>query len=155
MQKLFLIASLALLPLTAHAQSGGDQVIQAAADELKPAFCANDLKQAIQIVEGCYAKVDEDSEKYNMNQCVIEDLFVFGVVKMKQKQYTNNFQTDPYANLDYVKPININLRISKHPSFMAGIINDQETQQQMGDQIGRGISKILRQENCLDPEKLK
>lgn len=56
-----------VIPLTAHAQSGGEKVVQAAADDLKPAFCKNSIPNAIKIVEDCYAKVDEDSEKYNMN----------------------------------------------------------------------------------------
>ncbi|WP_271828671.1 hypothetical protein [Commensalibacter communis] len=155
MKKIAMALSLVLFPLTAQAQSGGDQVIQAAADELKPAFCANNLKQAIQIVEGCYAKVDEDSEKYNMNQCVIEDIFVVGIMAVKRKQYVDNFQTDPYANLDFDDNTNAASRWLKHPSFISNIITNVEKMKQLGYRVGEGVGGNLKQENCLDFENLK
>lgn len=154
MKKLFWIVSLALLPLTAHAQSGGDQVLQAAADELKPAFCANDLKKAIPIVEKCYESVDQGVENSNINQCVIEDLFVFGVIKMKQKQYTNNFQTDPYVKLSYAQNAQLGLRLSKHPNFTDNLINSKD-KEQIGGKIAIKMATTLQRDNCFDLDKIK
>ncbi|MDI2091823.1 hypothetical protein [Commensalibacter oyaizuii] len=154
MKKIIVALSLVLLPSTAHAQSGGDQVIQAAADELKPAFCANDLKQAIQIVEGCYAKVDEDSEKYNMNQCVIEDLAVVVTIKKKQQQYINNYQTDPYSSLDFIQTKSIAMRASKHPNFMSNLVESNDVKNAGLTAVIKTV-KILMKENCLDLDKLQ
>lgn len=154
MKKILIALSMMVIPLTAHAQSGGEKVVQDAADELKPAFCANDLKQAIQIVEGCYTKVDEDSKKYNMNQCVAEDIFVMSIISEKRKKYLNNLQTDPYANSTFANNTSIALRWSKHPNFVSNI-TDSNDAKNIGYRITKDIINALKPEGCLNLDKLK
>ncbi|CAI3943334.1 unnamed protein product [Commensalibacter communis] len=146
--------SLVLFPLTAQAQSGREQVVQAVTNDLKPAFCANDLKQAMQIVEGCYAKVDQDSEKYNMNQCVLEDIMVIGAIKKKQKQYLTNYMPDPYAHLDFIQPVNVGLRVGKHPNSFTDAGSSEEMKKTFIEDVSTIIDN-MKQENCFDLDKLK
>lgn len=155
MRKIFFMTSILFLPLSAYGQTEvSNATIQSAANELKPALCKNDLKQAIQIVEDCYAKVDEDSEKYNMNQCVTEDMFVLSVIKYKQKQYMSNSQIDPYANLEFANINNAGVRWLKHPSFINRVTDSQDAQK-IGYQVTKDVINILKQENCWNLDKLK
>lgn len=155
MKKIAIVLSLALFPFTAHAQVQiSDEVIQNAANDLKPAFCANDLKQATQIVEGCYAKVDEDREHENINQCVVEDIFLMSVFVIKEKQYLDKAQRDPYADLEFIKMKNYVGRITKYPSLMTNITGFSGMKQ-VGEMVGGKVAKILLYENCLNLNKLK
>ncbi|MDI2091822.1 hypothetical protein [Commensalibacter oyaizuii] len=154
-KKIFIVLSLALFPFAAYAQNQiSDEVIQNAAYDLKPAFCANDLKQAIQIVERCYAKVDEDPEHKNINQCVTEDIFLMSVFIIKRKQYFDKAQTDPYAGLEFAKMKNYVGRITKYPSFIMDIKRGSGMKQ-VGETGGGKIAKILKQDNCWNLNKLK
>lgn len=45
------------------------------------------------------------------------DIVVVFTIKQKQQQYLNNYQTDPYSNLDFMQKQNIMMRQLKHPSF--------------------------------------
>lgn len=158
MKKIFIALSMMVIPLTAHAQSDGEQVVQDAANDLKPAFCENSIPNAIKIVENCYANVDADSAHEKMNQCIIEDMTVVFTIKQKQQQYLNNYQTDPYSNLDFMQKQNIMMRQLKHPSFFNSMTETGNTPQAVGEIVMKAYVKIierLKQEGCVDLDKLK
>lgn len=142
------------IPLTAHAQSGGEKVVQAAADDLKPAFCENSISNAIKIVEDCYAKVDADPENSNMNQCVMEDSVVVTVIFTKQKQYLRNYMTSPYANLPFMQRENLVARVHKHPNFMSNVTLSQDAKD-ASKAAGIKVLMLLDKEGCFNPDKLK
>lgn len=154
MKKFFITLSVMVLPFTAYAQSGGQQVLQDAANSLKPAFCANNLSNAIKIVEACYAKVDAKSEGSNMNQCVMEDVVVIGAIRQKQKQYLSNYMADPYAKLPFIQEENIGMRIMKHPNFMSNVAESEEAED-AGAEAATEIFSILKSDGCVDFDKLK
>lgn len=142
------------MPLSAYAQiEVSDTVIQKAANDLKPALCKNSVEQVIQIIEGCYATVDEDSENNNMNLCVVEDYFVMNIINAQKEVYLNNFKTDPYVNSDYAKNVNFIYRLSKHPNF-TNSFTKKEDAQKVEKRVTTNIINILKEDRCYDPDIL-
>lgn len=80
---------------------------------------------------------------------------MFGMVKAKQTQYLDNFQTDPYANLDYANNTNAAIRWSRYPSFISNHITNVQDMKQIGHKIVENVIGILDKEGCLNMNKLK
>ncbi|MDI2091821.1 hypothetical protein [Commensalibacter oyaizuii] len=155
MKKFIMVLLMMLFPLTIYASSGEDQVIQAAADELQPAFCANDLKQAIQIVERCYLQVDRDGQHRNMNQCVAADIVVAYIINHKQKEYFDVYNKDPYSA--FMDSKNISDRTSKYPNFLDQIQEADDDMKVIAiyDKVSLDVTAILKQKGCFDFYNLK
>lgn len=98
--------------------------------------------------------MDEDSEKYNMNQCVMEDIVVIEAIDIKGKQYIDNYQVNPYASLDFATNANFGEHLLKHPNFTSNSIQSEDARNAARSARIKVIS-ILKQDGCFDIDKFK
>lgn len=98
--------------------------------------------------------MDEDSEKYNMNQCVMEDIVVIEAIDRKGKQYIDNYQVNLYASLDFATNTNFGERLLQHPNFTSNSIQSEDARNAARSARIKVIS-ILKQDGCFDIDKFK
>lgn len=150
MRKILFLTTILFLPLSAYAQiEVSDEIIQKALDDLKPAFCKNDLKQAMQVVLECYEKVDTSNNGKDANQCILEDIATLGAIKYQFGRNTTGLYSD------FVKPENIKARTTKYSSLF---MSDNAVSQDKLSKLTVGTAKLLltlQKEKCFDPSKLK
>ncbi|MDI2091820.1 hypothetical protein [Commensalibacter oyaizuii] len=154
MKKIVLALSLVIVPLTAKAQTEvSDEIIQNAAEELKPALCNNDLRKAIGITQDCY-KASRHAEIDKINQCVLEDFMTSGLVKMKRTKAEKNGETDPYSDIEFVNPDNVKLRLIKYRNSYSYDNKASEIMRKKLYNDTMRVALVLHKGGCFNPNEI-
>lgn len=97
-------------------------------------------------------RVDQDKAHQEMNQCVIEDIFIIGLIKQQEKKLIMAQKSSPYSDIDYMKSSNIKARLNKYPNFTHD--HDDVLERKAMVTAGRA-GFILKQQGCFNIDKLK